>query len=357
MSKLRELRENPRKKDDIYRILIVEPNWLGDVVFTTPAIRAIRRAFPQAYISCWVVPRVADVLKYNPNIDELIIYDERKWYQAPGPALKFVLRLYNRFFDLGILFHRSFTRALMLRLAQVAVVVGQHTPKRRMLGLDMLVDVDYDSMHRIEFYLKIISEIGIEPAGYHYDFVVREEDRKYIYEMLNFWGVQKNYAVLIPGGNWAFKRWPEENYSLLADRIVKELGYDVLLVGSGRDLFLCESIADRCEYKDRIFVCAGKTTIGQLGALLSSARVVVANDTGPLHIASAVNRKVIGLYGPTSPYITGLYGDLARNNIFLNQKCKVPCYLEECVDDLRCMKEIGVDLVMEKVVEVVRDQW
>ena len=345
------MKQHPRKKDDIYRILIVEPNWLGDVMFTTPAIRAVRKAFPEAYISCWSVPRVADVLRRNPNVDEVIVYDERRWYQSIGSAIKFVAEISNRCFDLGILFHRSFTRALVLRLAGVAETVGQASPKRRWLGISHLIDLDYNGMHRVEFYLKIIGAIGISPDGYYYDFRLREEDIKYVRSMLEFWGVRDNFVALVPGANWDRKRWPEENFASLAEKIVGELGMDVVLVGSGRDLFLCESIAERSQYRERVFVAAGKTTISQLAGLLSIARVVVANDTGPLHIAAAVNNNVIGIFGPTSPKITGLYGDLAGNNLFVPVGCSVPCYLSECINDFMCMKVITVDMVFERLVK------
>ncbi len=346
------MRHHPKKKDNIYRILIVEPNWLGDVMFTTPAIRAVRKAFPDAYISCWSVPRVADILRCNPHVDEVIVYDERKWYQAVGSAMRFVADLTNRCFDLGILFHRSFTRALILRLAGVAEIVGQASPKRKWLGISHLVELDYNGMHRVEFYLRIIQSVGIEADGYDYDFQLQEEDIKYVRSMLDFWKVRDNFIVLVPGANWERKRWPEENFVQLCDRIIGELGMDVVLVGSARDLFLCESIAEKARYGERVFVSAGKTTIPQLASLLSLARAVVSNDTGPLHIGSAVNKNVLGIFGPTSPEITGLYGDLAKNNLSGQVKCMIPCYLKECIDDLSCIKSVTVDMVFDRLVRV-----
>ncbi len=349
-----ELKRNPRKKDKIYRILIVGPNWLGDIMFTTPAIRAVRKAFPEAYISCWVVPRVADVLRANPNVDELLLFDERKWFQVLGKTMNFVMELYNRCFDLGILFHRSFTRSAILKMAKIPTIVGQYTRKRARLGMQT-VDLDYDSMHRVDYYLSIVASLGIRPDGYHYDFRVEEESRNYVRHLLEYWGIRKDFALLLPGANWERKRWPAERFSELADRIVGELGWDVVLSGGAGDVFLCEQIVEMSRFKERIFVSAGKTTINQFGALAELAKVVVGNDTGPVHIASAVNRRVYAIFGPTSPSVTGLYGDLRDNNIFVPSGCKVPCRLEECIADLKCIKSVDVDLVMSYITARVGD--
>ncbi len=350
-----KMRTNPRKKDDIYRILIVEPNWLGDVIFTTPAIRAVRKRFPGAYISCWCVPRVAEVLKNNPNIDSLLFYDERRWYLSPWDCLKFIFTLRNRCFDLAILFHKSTIRSLFVKLAGVAYIVGERTLKRNSFNLlDRAVSVDKDSIHRVEYYFSIISAIGVEMDGYNYDITFGPEDKFQVGELLNRYGVREKFAVLNPGGNWGRKRWPTEKFAELAQRLIDEFDWDVVLTGAVKDIWLCEQVREAVKKgRKRVFNLAGKTTLSQLAYLMNTASVVVSNDSGPLHIASAVNKKVIGIFGPTSPMITGLYGDLKNNNIFSSVDCHRPCYNQECEKELECMNKITVDIVMDKIREVI----
>ncbi len=347
------LKYNPKKQDDVYRILISVPNWLGDVIFTTPAIRAIRKRFPNAYISCWMVPRTREVLANNPNVDEIIMFDERGWYRDIPGFLRFFFSIYNRFFDLGILFHRSFTRALIMRMANIPIVVGERTGKRSTFRvLTNPVDVDKDNMHRVDYYLKIIKELGIEADGYQYDFYFTKDDERYVDSLLDYLKVFKNFAVLNIGGNWDYKRWPLENFARLADRIVSELGWDVLLSGSLKDIWSCQQLVDMASYKDRIFIVAGKTSLSQLAVLFKRARVVVSNDSGPLHIAAAVTSNVIGIFGPTSPWITGLTGELSTNNIWLAEGCGVPCYVSECNRDLYCMRAVSPQTVFDKIISV-----
>ena len=349
-----KMRTNPRKKDNIYRILIVEPNWLGDVIFTTPAIRAVRKHFSGAYISCWCVPRVAEILRENPNIDNLLLYDERRWYLSPWDCLKFIVTLHNRCFDLAILFHRSTIRSLFVKLADVAYIVGEQTVKRRSFRLlDKSVEVEKNKMHRVDYYLSIVSAIGVEPDGYHYDINYGPEEIFHVTELLNKHGIREKFAVLNPGANWERKRWPVENFAELAERIVSQLDWDVILSGAVKDIWLCEQVLERCARKDRIFNLAGKTTLGQLAYLLSQASIVVSNDSGPLHIAAAVNKRVIGIFGATSPSVTGLYGDLKGNNLFSSVKCQRPCYKDSCDNELLCMRSISVDMVMNKIRDII----
>ncbi len=348
--------EGKRGVDGIYRIIVVEPNWIGDVIFTTPAIRLLKKRFPDSYLSCWCVHRVAEVLKKNPYVDEVLLYDERKWYFSLQDAIGFISQLSNRRYDIGILLHPSLTKLWMLKLGRTRCVVAANdkNKNKKMLGADVVVDIDRDSIHRVDYTLALLKAVGVDCNGekVSYVFVPSEQDRNYVLSLCDYLRIGRNFTVLVPGANWEIKRWPQENFSKLIRAIVEDFGWDVVLAGGTKDIWLCEKIAEDANILDRTFVLAGKLSLGQFGALCEEAKVVVGNDTGPIHVAAAVTNKVIAIFGPTSPKITGLYGDLFDNNLFVGVGCEVPCYVQECDFGLKCMKAVTVDMVVKKIHQV-----
>ena len=152
--------------------------------------------------------------------------------------------------------------------------------------------------------------------------------------------------VLNPGGNWDLKRWPKENFARLGKRLIKEYQAKVIITGARADLNLAQDIAAQMEQQPLIF--CGKTTLKQLAALMAKVSLVISNDSGPMHIAVSQKTKVIALFGPTSPQITGPYGRGNYTVIHRDVGCATPCYQLDCSDN-RCMKAITVDDVLQAV--------
>ncbi len=144
------------------RILIVNVNWLGDALFSTPAIRAIKNRYPDCFLACMVVPRVKEALERNPYLDELIIFDERLVHRSFWAKVKFIFQLREKKIDTVILFHRSFTRALICHLAGIKERIGYYTKKRSWLLTKSLNCPNRDSLHRVDYFLNLLSLIGIE---------------------------------------------------------------------------------------------------------------------------------------------------------------------------------------------------
>jgi lipopolysaccharide heptosyltransferase II len=159
-------------------------------------------------------------------------------------------------------------------------------------------------------------------------------------------------AVLCPGGNWDPKRWPKERFAHLADMLVEECGVKIVITGSDKDAALAEGIRKLME--EPCVVVAGKTDLKQLGALLARASLVVANDTGSMHIAVAVGAPTVALFGPTSPALTGPYGKGRYSVIAAGTGCDVPCYDVTCADN-RCMQSITVDEALAESRKMLTD--
>jgi len=331
------------------RILIFNVNWLGDVLFSTAAIRNIRRNYPDSFIACIIPGRCYPVLKGNPHLDEVIIFDEKERHKGALSKLKFVQLLKNKEFDTVFLLHRSFTRALISRLAGIPKRIGYYTKKRAFLLTNSVAPVGKDAMHRIDYYLNIIEKAGLKVEDRYLEFFVDDEDIKSVDEFLEKKLITKNdFLVAInPGGNWLPKRWPQEYWAILGDKLIAELGAELIITGSYADIPLVQRIAH--SMKEKPIIASGVLNLKGLGALCKRLDLFITADTGPLHIANASGvKKIIALFGPTSPLITGPFP--FKNVVILSKEvgCKIPCYVVNCKDN-RCMKTITPDEVIEAI--------
>ncbi len=339
-------------EDSAKRILIFNVNWLGDVLFSTATIRNIRRNYPESYIACVIPSRCYLILKGNPYLDEVIIFDENDRHKGIFSKLDFVRFLKNKRFDTVFLLHRSFSRALICRLAGISERIGHYTRKRAFLLTKKILPPRKDSLHRIDYYLDVIEKAGLRVEDRYLDFIFAPEDQKVVDDFLskNSVGSDDFVAALNPGGNWYLKRWPKDYWALLADKLIKELKAKVIITGSASDLPLANQIKE--EMKEKPLVACGVFNIKQLGALAKSVDLFITADTGPMHIANAVGaKKIIAIFGPTAKEITGPYPE---TNVVILQKdvgCVIPCYKVNCRDN-RCMRAVMPDDVLAEVKKI-----
>ena len=336
------------------RILIFNVNWLGDVLFSTATIRNIRRNFPESYIACVIPSSCYLVLKGNPHLDEIIIFDEKDRHKSMISRLNFVKLLKSKKFDMVFLLHRSLTRALICRLAGIPKRIGYYTKKRGFLLTKKITMPKIDTIHRIDFYLNIIEKAGLKVEDRYAEFFITHEDEDAVGDFLkkNHLSGDDFVAVLNPGGNWSPKRWPKEYWGELADMLVTAFKARIILSGSQNDLNLANQI--KKIMKEEPIIACGVLNLKQLAALARRSDLFITGDTGPLHIANAIGAKrIIALFGPTSPSLTGPF---PVNNTIVIQKdvnCKIPCYQVNCKDN-RCMKAIIPKDVMAEAKNLLR---
>ncbi|MDD5477244.1 MAG: lipopolysaccharide heptosyltransferase II [Candidatus Omnitrophica bacterium] len=328
------------------RILIFNVNWLGDVLFSSATIRNIRRNYPDSYIACVIPSRCYPILKDNPYLDEVIIFDEKDRHKGMLAKLNFVSLLKSKKFDTVFLLHRSFSRALICRLAGISQRIGHYTKKRAFLLTQKIIPPKKDSLHRIDYYLDIIEKAGLRIEDRYLDFFFSPLDENHVEDFLSKNSIGKNdfIVALNPGGNWIPKRWPVEYWAQLADKLIKEMKAKVIITGSASDLVLAKQIIKVMQ--EAPLVACGIFNLKQLGAFAKRADLFVTADTGPLHIANAVGaKKIIAIFGPTTKEVTGPYP--ATNVVILqkNTGCLLPCYKVNCRDN-RCMKAVTPEDVM-----------
>ncbi len=327
------------------RILIVAVNWLGDLIFLTPAIRAIRRQYPRAYLACLTPPRGVDLLKGNPHLDAVIPLSSRRGLFGLISLWPLARRLETERFDTAFLFHRSFSRTVLAWAAGIRSRIGYRTWKRGWLLTQAVDPPPQDSVHKAAGFLLLLEKVGIATDGLRYEVGLLPEDAQAAERLLKEWQITPadRWVALHPGANWHLKRWPLHRFAELADCLQTRYRTRVLLIGDQGDLPLVQAMVKRM--KTPPLVATGKTTFRQLGALLRRAALLISNDSGPLHLGQAVGTPTVALFGPTDPRLSGPQDGERSMTLFGSIGCPVPCYQLRCPVNL-CMGEITVEQVL-----------
>jgi len=327
------------------RILIVNVNWLGDTLFATPFIRTLREYHPSSYIAVLTHPRCQEILEGSPHINEIILYEEKRRQRQLLAKFSIISQLKSKKFDTAFILRKSLSRTMLLFLSKIPERIGYDSRKAGFLLTKRIPSPPKD-LHRVEYFLGIARALGMRPKSTNYEFFVSEKDRDNRDEILKSEGIKEgeDFIVINPGGNWDLKRWPPENFARLGDEILNRFNMKVVLAGAKKDIGLCRHISGLMKHRP-ILLC-GRTDLKTLGAVFEKAKKVISNDSGPMHIAVGVNAPLLALFGPTSPSITGPYGDSAYKILQKDVRCRIPCYKLSCRDN-RCMKKITVEDVLE----------
>lgn len=323
-------------------------NWLGDVIFLSPVLRVLRSNFPAATIVCLAPERCLDLLRTNPCVDRVMLFDERRAQRSIGAKIKLIRELRQLHFDQVYLFHRSFTRALIFFLAAARERIGYATKGRRFL-LTTPVSEPEEKMHAVDYGLELLRRYGLRVhTDALYDFHFEKPDLERVKELLLEHQVGTRRLVAInPGANWPPKRWPLEYFEQLAKELVRRYDVQVVVSGSLEDKPLGARIVEGL-HDGRIVSLCGETKLRELGALFSLCALVISSDSGPLHIAGGVGTNVLGIFGPTDPALTGPRG--RGKNIVLHDVPhgeKVPWYGKHFPGDW--MRRITLDDVLKTI--------
>ncbi|MBU4305253.1 MAG: lipopolysaccharide heptosyltransferase II [Candidatus Omnitrophica bacterium] len=333
------------------KILVINVNWIGDVIFSVPAVKALRRHYPEAHIACLVIARCEEVLKENPYINEIIVYDERGKHRSLWAKVRFIRYLRKKRFDEAYILHPALKRALIGFLAGIPKRIGYNT-KRRSFLLTTAVPPPDVLLHKVDYFLYLLAACGIESRDRTCEFFLSSEDIAAAERILDEAGIKgAGFVILNPGGNWRLKRWPAINFARLADCLIEQNKAKIIIAGARKDQGVAQEITSNMKHKP--VLVTGTTSLHELGALMKKALCVVTADSGPMHISAAVGANTIALFGPTSSRLTG---PLGKGNTVILQKnvdCEIPCYDSDCANN-RCMLEITVDEVYQETCKFLR---
>jgi len=331
------------------RILLIKPSSLGDVVHALPTVAALRARFPQAHLAWLVKKQWAGIVERVEGVDQV-------WPVEDGLAgwLSLVPALRGAAFDLVVDLQGLFRSAAMARLTGCSTRVGFANGRE---GSPLLyttrVPVPTLDMHAVDRYLLAAEALGAaRPATPQFRFAIPHADREQVAEVLERAGVKAGspWIAMNVSARWPTKRWPTESFAATADRLHREGAGPVVLIGGPEDRAEARAVRARAA---AVRDLTGLTPVGLLPALLQSAAVLVANDSGPMHVAAAVGTPVIALFGPTSPVRTGPYG--TGHTVLTHAVPCRPCFSRVCRNrvHLECLTGITPHQVLAAVRERV----
>ncbi len=319
------------------KIVVRAPNWIGDSVLSFPSLESLSKNFPQSQI--WVAAKewVKDLFAYCKHIKGIIpLPDQNDLISLRNAAKK--IREYN--FDTGLLFPNSFNSALLFYLAKIPQRWGYYREGRGiLLTKGVTVKNQKEPLHQIHYYLGLIEGVGLQSHPPQLRLSIPEEEKKRAQYFLRAFNIdfKKPIVIFNPGAAYGpSKRWAAQSYAQLALFFQERNAASVLIIGSGEEVDLAESILSFSRKKP--LNLAGKTDLRLLAALISYASLFVSNDTGPMHIANALKIPVIALFGPTLPSQTGPFQQ--PSTIIQKEVPCWPCHYRQCPFDHSCMKNI-----------------
>lgn len=338
----------------IKRVVVRGTNWVGDAVMTIPALRELRRVLPSAHITLATRPWTEALFRDADFLDDILIYDRPR--RSPGAAFKQIREWRRRSFDMAVLFQNAFEAALIAAAARVPLRIGYERDARRaLLTHSLKLPLWRRERHEVFYYLNIVSELErllhgashVEEHEPRFMLKVSEERKTEAVQILKESGALpgRRLVALCPGStNSRAKRWPAERYAALADRFIAEAEADVILVGARDELEVSHEVASLMRHEP--IVLTGKTDLAQLAAVLSLVDLLITNDTGPSHIAAALERPTLVIFGPTDPRTTRPYSQTAA--LIRHPPECAPCMLRDCPIDHRCMTMITPEEVFAR---------
>ena len=335
------------------KILIRGANWIGDSIMSIPAMRKLRRIFPDSNISLHTRALTEGLFQNASFLDDIISFEKRRWPVADIYDNSTFLR--DGDFDLAVLFPNSFESALTTFLSRIPNRIGYNKDARGLLLTHPVAVPEWKNRrHEVFYYLNLVDEVERKVLGRSspetvlpdISLDVSELRRNEALDMLVKAGIdQKKKTVLLGVGstNSNAKRWPAERFARLADKLQKEMGANVILVGSKGDHEAAVSVLRKADLPPLNIV--GATTVAEAAAVISVADLLISNDMGLAHIAPAVGTRSITIFGPTNVVTTGPFSPIAT--VLRHDVPCSPCMLRKCPIDHRCMTGISPETVFQ----------
>ncbi len=353
------------------RFLIINPFGIGDVLFTTPVISAIKQDCTDAFIGYWCNQRVKDILSNNPKVDVIFPLSRgdikklcrNSLLKGILEFLKILLQIKKHKFDACIDFSLDHRYSLIAKILGIKKRIGFNYKKRGRFLTDRLNVEGYDLKHVVEYYLDLLKFLDIPANRGCLELPVSQADRAKGRVILSRCGVDPAGRVIgiAPGAgaSWgkdaSFKHWQPIKFSALADKLIEEFDVRIVILGSGSE----RSIADAVLYsmKNKAVNLVGKTNLEELSSVVSNLKLLVANDGGILHLGVAAGVKTVSIFGPVNEKVYGPYPASSMHAVVVKDLPCRPCYknfrMKVCDRNRECLSSISV----EDVLKAARRIW
>ena len=345
-------------------ILIVKLSAIGDVIHTLPALNAIRKQYPRAHITWLVEEAAADLIQAHAALNRVLISKRKEWvkglfgshwHKNASAIQQFVRTLRDTEYDIIIDFQGLFKSGILVGLARGKRKVGfdrgmDHMECSYLFYNEKVKPVDME-IHALTRGLMLIESIGVHSRDVHYHLPVTAKDRVKTADLLDRQGIGEDtlFVAINPMAKWSTKLWGNAKFARLASQIRADLKAEVVFTGSTKDRLEIAEIESHMG--GGAVNLAGKTTLKMLAALYQKAACVITADTGPMHLAAAVEAPLVAIFGPTAPWRIGPFGE-GHRVLREGLDCS-PCFKRHC-RGMDCMKQISVAAVYANVEQVLQ---
>jgi len=333
------------------RMLVVLPNWVGDLVLATPALRALRSQFADAHITGLIKSHLAEVLSGGEWMDEMV-----HWPQSPSRdrrrqgLLGLAGELRDRHFDWAVLLPNSFRSALLARLAGIRRRVGYDREGRGLLLTDRLLPHKFDGKYvpvpMIRYYNAIARYLGCRDCPTLPELYTTPEQEMVAAAAVEAAGVEPDQPIVVvnPGASFgSAKCWPPQRFAEVADRLVTDNRAAIFIACGPKEIDVAHRVAHSMRQQAWV-LDQPVMRLGPLKALIRRASLLITNDTGPRHFANALGTPVVTIFGPTDPQWTATEAP-KEHMLMVSVECG-PCMKRRCPLDHRCMVRIDSDMVL-----------
>ena len=332
------------------KILILKPSSLGDVVQALPVLRLLKQHYCDSEIFWWIEVGNAPLLEGDPDLAGIFRFNRERW-ATPwhwGDIWKSIRELRRHRFDLIIDLQALARSGTVGWLAGGKHFVGLHDLRELATGYyDVSVPRPSPGTHAVDWYLEALKVLGV-PVHSNFEWLPRRE--AVAREVESLWQLNGAPTVaLLPGARWENKRWPAEHFrELVVQLCARHRGLRFTILGGRADGSLAQTITAAAP--EACLDLTGRTSLPQTIEVLRKCSVVVTNDTGPMHVAAALRKPVVGIFGPTNPERTGPYGQIKHSLQRHDLPC-VPCMKPVCTyrEPMACLRGISPTLVADQV--------
>jgi len=336
-------------------ILVRGVNWVGDTILTYPSVQGVKELFPHSRLTVLVPNHLIGLWKTFPCVDEIIPFQKRSGVGSVWEDVQISRFMRKRRFDLALIFPRSFRSAFQIYLAGIPIRIGYQDEGRSLfLTHKIRRKGEVLHLHRVHYYRRLMEPLGHLESVPSPRLFLREEERGWAQKRLEELGLLDGRPLIgiNPGAAYGLaKCWHPDRFAELGRRLSEKWKATALIFGREEERGMADKILKNLGGGGVDFT--GKTGLLQLAALLERCRLLVTNDTGTMHVASAVGTPVVAIFGSTDPVATGPWG--GGHVVVKKEVSCSPCFKRVCPTDHRCMELITVDEVEEVVDKKLRD--
>lgn len=349
------------------RVLLINPFGIGDVLFTTPVIHALKKQYPSLRVGYLCNTRSSVLLKNNPYVDKIFIYDRDEFEEERKKSfiswlaknIRFVHAIKAEHFDTALDFSLNAQFGFFAWAAGIPSRIGYDFKRRGRFLTTKIALEGYDTKHMVAYYAQLLDLIGAHSEIGRLELFPAESDLINIERRLEANGVHSQDLLvgIVPAGgrSWGknayLKHWEVEKFARLADIIVANYKAKIIIMGDFSEKGIAHKMTEAMSQRALDFT--GTTTVGESIALLSKLRLVIANDGGPLHMAKALKIKTVSIFGPVDEKVYGPYPKEDGDAVIRKQMPCQPCYkhfrFTGCAHERACILGITVEEVFAAV--------